>query len=202
MSPSLRSTSISQSTSSRASIGKCCGSCKKSLNGKEVVVCAVCCDVFDLSCANVSKVLFDEINKLLKKSKKQCFNWTCSICADQQNIVASSSSSHKQMANEKMGVLQTLNEPKSSDALDATMDDFLNKLDKKIDDLLATKLNPKIDLLHSKIIALEEKLASYELQSSNADGNIFVAVSNAKNGAKRVTSMDELNLIVGNIQKN
>lgn len=150
MSPTLRSTAVSQSTS-RESVGKLCGSCKKSVNGKEVVICAVCCGVFHLFCANVSKTLFEEINKSNNKTKKACFNWTCIKCADIQNIIASPSPNANGSAQSQSTTVPSMN---------ATMDEFINKLDKKIDDLLASKMNPQIDILHTKIAALEEKLAS------------------------------------------
>lgn len=158
MSPTLRSTAVSQSTS-RASVGKICAPCKKSVNGKEAVLCAVCCGAFHLSCAHISKALFDEINKLNTKNKKSCFNWTCIDCADKQNIIASPSLN----ANESSQSMNT-----SPAALEVTMDEFISKLDKKIDDLLATKMNPQIEMLHEKIVALEDKLSSYVADTSTA----------------------------------
>lgn len=148
-------------------MGKCCGSCKKSVNGKDVVVCAMCGGAFDLGCAKISKVLFDEIHKSNTKVNKQCFNWTCSSCADKQIVISSQSSTSKTNSADSLAS-QSTSMQSDTFSMETAMNDFINKFDKKIDELLENKLKPQIDMLNAKIVALEEKLTAHVPDRSNA----------------------------------
>lgn len=146
MSPSPRSSTLSNLSQLSQSADSKCGNCNKSTRKKGSIKCSSCNITFDANCANLSLALLDEVTKHRKSAakNKSSFSWRCPNCTGSQT------------SENNTDIL----------GLDARLDDLFDSLKSRLEALISSSIQTLLreneikfaETVSSKILELKTEL--------------------------------------------